>query len=582
MNTTHHGMLSKRYRLLERLATGGMGEVWRAEDELLGRDVAIKILKDEYASDETFRIRFRAEARNTAGLSHPGIAQMYDYGEQADVAYLVMELVPGQPLSEILYRNERLSPEVTLEIIAQAARALQAAHDAGLIHRDIKPGNLIVDPDGLVKVTDFGIARAVNATTMTQTGTVLGTAQYVSPEQAEGRPLTPATDVYSLGIVAYECLSGHTPFTGESAVAIALSHVRDEPPPLPPDVPDGVRELIGRCLSKEPGGRPQSAGELSNVAYMARESLRMDDGSSEAVTGASGTAAGAGAAGASTAGADTADGDTAGAVSAEIGADGASANEAEAPLAPLHEPAPVPGEEPGRPGTGGDGGEEAGTPPFGTPDVAGAATEASSVTPTSAAAYDTPYDVFSDTPHDTPDGPGAAETAANTAADGVPYRKRVLIVAGAMSVAVICAGALMLGFRWDALVNPAGYSDGGNVPPATPDSASPSWRLSPGWDSQDPPQGRTEPDRAGVPDGERTRQNESPNGETDGDPNQGGDGGNSGDHPEPEPSEPSSPGDGDPTPGSPPPSPTDSSPSPTDTGDGQDDDTEPTEPPSSE
>lgn len=542
MTDTEHSMLSNRYRLLERLATGGMGEVWRAEDELLGRDVAIKILKDEYAGDETFRIRFRAEARNTAGLSHPGIAQMYDYGEQADIAYLVMELVPGQPLSEILYRNERLSPEVTLEIIAQAARALQAAHDADLIHRDIKPGNLIVDPDGLVKVTDFGIARVVNAATMTQTGTVLGTAQYVSPEQAEGRPLTPATDVYSLGIVAYECLSGHTPFTGESAVAIALAHVRDEPPALPEDVPGGVRDLIGRCLSKDPEHRPPSAGELSNVAYMARESLRMGDTGPETAVAAPAAMAGAG---------------VAGGVSAESEDGMAPHAETETPL---HESAPASGEATAA--AEGDTGGNGATPPFGTLGVAGAATEAGGVTSLDAA------------PHAALDEP---ETA-----DSTSYRRRVLLIAGAMSVAVICAGALMLAFRWDALFNPAGYPNEGNVPPAVPDSTSPSWRLSPGWDTSDPSQ-RTQRGGAGVPGVDRSGGASTDGTKAAGSDDDHGDGDGSGGGSEPDPPDTPGPGDSNTATGSPTSTGGPTGPSPTGTnGGGDDDDTGGTDSPSPE
>ncbi|MFD2356771.1 serine/threonine-protein kinase [Nonomuraea ferruginea] len=163
------------------------------------------------------------------GLADPGIAQIFDYGEQADRAYLVMELVHGEPLSTILVRNGPLGAEVTLDVLHQTAKALHAAHSSGVIHRDIKPGNLLVTHEGTIKVTDFGIARAMEAAPVTQTGTVLGTAQYVSPEQAQGLPLTPSTDLYSLGVVAYECLSGRAPFHGDSAVAIALRHLGEQP-----------------------------------------------------------------------------------------------------------------------------------------------------------------------------------------------------------------------------------------------------------------------------------------------------------------------------------------------------------------
>ncbi|MEV4167867.1 serine/threonine-protein kinase [Nonomuraea sp. NPDC049709] len=265
--------LRNRYLLLSRIATGGMGEVWRARDELLGREVAVKILRSHIYADLTFRERFRNEARITAALADPGVAQIFDYGEQSDVAYLVMELVHGEPLSAILARNGAIGPEVALDVVHQTAKALHAAHSAGIIHRDIKPGNLLVTPEGTIKVTDFGIARALEAAPVTQTGTVLGTAQYVSPEQAQGFPLTPATDLYSLGVVAYECLAGRTPFRADSQVAIALQHLNEQPPPLGVDVPAPVRELVMALLAKEPEQRPATALEVADRAYVLRESL---------------------------------------------------------------------------------------------------------------------------------------------------------------------------------------------------------------------------------------------------------------------------------------------------------------------
>ncbi|MET7459111.1 serine/threonine-protein kinase [Nonomuraea sp. NPDC005501] len=265
--------LGNRYLLLSRIAMGGMGEVWRARDELLGREVAVKVLRSHIHGDPTFRARFRNEARITAALADPGIAQVFDYGEQNDLAYLVMELVHGEPLSAILARNGALGPEVALDVLQQTAKALHTAHAAGVVHRDVKPGNLLVTPDGHIKVTDFGIARALEAAPVTQTGTVLGTAQYVSPEQAQGLPLTPATDLYSLGIVVYECLAGRTPFRGESQVAIALQHLNEQPPPLGVDVPAPVRDLVMALLSKDPARRPGSARELADRAYVLRDSL---------------------------------------------------------------------------------------------------------------------------------------------------------------------------------------------------------------------------------------------------------------------------------------------------------------------
>jgi eukaryotic-like serine/threonine-protein kinase len=281
-------VLSHRYRLDERLASGGMGEVWKATDELLGRPVAVKVLKEQYLSDESFRERFRAEARFAASLAHCGIAQVYDYGEQDDLAYLVMELVPGETLSRILSVQGRLSTDTTLDIIGQAARALNVAHNAGIIHRDIKPANLMVSAEGIVKITDFGIARGGGSTTMTQTGQVMGTAQYVSPEQATGRRITPSSDLYSLGVVAYECLAGMPPFAADTPIALALMHVREEPPPLPSDVPSAVRALVGAMMAKDPEDRPANAREIAERMRLLRQSggLGAEDTETRAVPAA--------------------------------------------------------------------------------------------------------------------------------------------------------------------------------------------------------------------------------------------------------------------------------------------------------
>jgi serine/threonine-protein kinase len=260
----------ERYRLGERIAVGGMGEVWRAHDELLDREVAVKVLKHEYAQDESFLERFRAEARHTAALSHAGIAGVYDYGEAAGTAYLVMELVPGEPLSALLAREGRLSADRTLDLVAQVARALDVAHKAGVIHRDVKPGNILVCPDGTVKVTDFGIARAADAVPLTKTGVVLGTAQYLSPEQGHGSTVTPASDVYSLGVVAYECLAGRRPFEADSPVAVAMAHLYEEPAPLPDEVPAEAAALVMHAMAKEPGARYASAGDLADAAEAVR------------------------------------------------------------------------------------------------------------------------------------------------------------------------------------------------------------------------------------------------------------------------------------------------------------------------
>jgi tRNA A-37 threonylcarbamoyl transferase component Bud32 len=267
------GLLAGRYRLDERIAVGGMGEVWRGEDTVLGRPVAVKCLKPEYVDDPEFRQRFRGEARHAAALSHVGIASVYDYGEQVEpetAAWLVMELVEGEPLSSLLRRSGRLSADRTLDLVSQAALALEAAHTIGVVHRDVKPGNLLVRPDGVVKVTDFGIARAADAVPLTHTGTVLGTAYYLSPEQASGAPVTPASDVYSLGVVAYECLTGQRPFPGSNPLAVATAHLQEAPPALPDDVPAPVRDLVLGAMEKDPARRPAHAGDFGRAALALR------------------------------------------------------------------------------------------------------------------------------------------------------------------------------------------------------------------------------------------------------------------------------------------------------------------------
>jgi predicted Ser/Thr protein kinase len=267
-------VLAGRYEVVAPIASGGMGEVWQARDRTLGRIIAAKVLRSEYTSDPSFLIRFRNEARLTAALSHPNIASVYDYGESTQdgqrVAYLVMEYVEGTPLVTVLADEGRLSPQRTLDVVGQAAEGLSAAHAVGMVHRDIKPGNLIVRPDGVVKLTDFGIARARDAVPLTRTGMVVGTAQYLSPEQAQGFPVTPASDVYSLGVLAYECLAGVRPFDGESQVAIALAQINRPPPPLPSDVPAPVRALVERALAKDPADRfPDGAAVAAAVRAVA-------------------------------------------------------------------------------------------------------------------------------------------------------------------------------------------------------------------------------------------------------------------------------------------------------------------------
>jgi serine/threonine-protein kinase len=270
MRPTQGVTFGGRYELDSRIAIGGMGEVWEATDHVIGRTVAIKILKDEYMGDPGFLERFRAEARHAALVNHEGIASVFDYGEENGSAFLVMELVPGEALSTILERDGSLSTDKTLDIVAQTSAALQAAHAAGLVHRDIKPGNLLITPDGRVKITDFGIARIADQVPLTATGQVMGTVQYLSPEQASGHPASPATDIYSLGIVAYECLAGKRPFTGESQVAIAMAQINEQPPPLPATVAAPVQNLVMAMIAKKPEERPASAAAVARAATALR------------------------------------------------------------------------------------------------------------------------------------------------------------------------------------------------------------------------------------------------------------------------------------------------------------------------
>jgi serine/threonine-protein kinase len=274
-------LLAERYRLTRRIAVGGMGEVWEGADTRLDRKVAVKVLKPELCGNAEFLHRFRAEAKTTASLNHPGIAATHDYGETAsipdgpeDTAYLVMELVEGEPLAVILSRVGRLGADTTLDILEQAGNALQAAHERGYVHRDIKPGNIMVSTaaDGAitVKLTDFGIAKAADSVPLTRSGMVMGTAHYIAPEQAVGQEAEPASDVYSLAVVGYECLVGRRPFLSENAVTVAMMHIHDVPPPLPADVPPGTRALIEATMTKDPRQRYANGGEFAAAVAAVR------------------------------------------------------------------------------------------------------------------------------------------------------------------------------------------------------------------------------------------------------------------------------------------------------------------------
>ena len=264
-------VVATRDQLLDRIARGGMGEVWSGRDEILGRRVAVKVLRAELAGDPTFRERFRAEARAAASLNHPGIAAVFDYGETPGpggdpTPYLVMELVDGRPLSEVLRRDGALEVTRALDLVAQVADALQRAHERSIVHRDVKPANLLVTDTGTVKVTDFGIAWAMHAAPLTVTGPLLGTVHYMAPEQLMGRRATPASDVYALGVVIFEVLAGTVPFPGRDPMAVARAHVRDPVPEVGADLPAEVRALVTGLLAKDPDRRPRSAGEVAEQA----------------------------------------------------------------------------------------------------------------------------------------------------------------------------------------------------------------------------------------------------------------------------------------------------------------------------
>ena len=255
--------LQGRYQLVERIAIGGMGEVWKARDLRSGRMVAAKILRPELTGDEIFLSRLRAEAANSRGLRHPNLAVVLDAGERDGSGWLIMELVQGRPLSDVLAEKGTMAPSEILPILAQVARALQVVHDANVVHRDVKPSNILINQEGLAKLTDFGISTGRNQRPMTATGMVMGTAQYLAPEQAMGNMATPAGDIYALGIIAYEALMGQRPFTGSTQVDIAFAHVNEPVPELPESVPAEVRQIIMELLAKQPGDRPATARELA-------------------------------------------------------------------------------------------------------------------------------------------------------------------------------------------------------------------------------------------------------------------------------------------------------------------------------
>lgn len=264
MKRFHEGyLLGDRYRLEEFVASGGMGDVWKARDEVLGRVVAVKIMRPDSSNEEVFAQRFKEEALLTAGLSHHNIATLFDYGTHEEISYIVMEFVEGIPLSTSVRERGAFDHAGVRSIIGQMALALHAAHEAGVVHRDVKPANVLLTDEGVVKLTDFGIARAAASSGLTRTGEMLGTPHYLSPEQALGRSATAASDLYALGVVAHELLTGRRPFDLDTPVATALAHITEPMPTLPSSVPTDLLEIIAKCLAKDPADRPASARDIA-------------------------------------------------------------------------------------------------------------------------------------------------------------------------------------------------------------------------------------------------------------------------------------------------------------------------------
>jgi serine/threonine-protein kinase len=252
-------VLGGRYRLGDRIASGGMADVWAATDLTLEREVATKVMRPDADHEEVFARRFRDEALHAASLLHTNIATVFDYGEDDGLAYLVMEKVEGRPLNRVIREDGPQPPDRVRAVIGQAALALGVAHEARVVHRDVKPANMILRTDGLLKLTDFGIARALGSAGHTRVGELLGTPHYLSPEQALGEPASGASDLYALGVVAHEMVTGRRPFSAETPIAIALAHVHEAPPPLPEGLPDNLAQVIGDLLAKNPDDRPPNA-----------------------------------------------------------------------------------------------------------------------------------------------------------------------------------------------------------------------------------------------------------------------------------------------------------------------------------
>jgi beta-lactam-binding protein with PASTA domain/predicted Ser/Thr protein kinase len=278
MEEKRERVLAGRYRIESAVGEGGMAKVFRGQDVVLGRTVAVKVLAPEYARDGRFVERFRREAQSAAALSHPNVVSVFDTGSDGPVHYIVMEFLEGRTLREVLAADGRLHPDRAAEIAESMCRALATAHHHGLVHRDVKPGNVMLTPSGEVKVMDFGIARVTTGEALTQTATVLGTASYFSPEQAKGEGVDPRSDVYSAGCVLYEMLTGRPPFTGDSPVSIAYKHVREDAPvpsTINPDVSTALDAVVMKALAKNPANRYQTAVEMAEDLHRVREGAQV-------------------------------------------------------------------------------------------------------------------------------------------------------------------------------------------------------------------------------------------------------------------------------------------------------------------
>src|SRR5918911_309714 len=285
-DTLINTLFDGRYRIMRRLGTGGMANVYLAEDQELGRRVAIKILNDRHAGDDQFIERFRREAKNAAGLSHPNIVSIYDRGEAEGTYYIAMEFLDGRSLKELIISRGPTPIRIAIDYTRQILAAIGHAHRNGIVHRDIKPHNVVVDPEGRLKVTDFGIARS-GASQMTEVGSIIGTAQYLSPEQARGSPVDQRSDLYSVGIVLYEMLTGKVPFTGDTPLEIAMKHLSEVPVPpseIRPELPESLDLVVLRALAKDPDDRYQTAEEMDADLALVQRGLSVPTETADAAT----------------------------------------------------------------------------------------------------------------------------------------------------------------------------------------------------------------------------------------------------------------------------------------------------------